>query len=292
MSRKAVDEKSLSDKLRELHDQWEPHDPDGLPKRLPVSRIELRPDVYQARGNRSGLKQGDVNEEKVQKMRELLNANPETDMTPILVLHLPKAKTRKFILLDGHHRHRAYTGVDRSEIPVEYVRVNPTQALQAANDENTRIREPLTDEGKSQHGWRLLREGLVDLETGKSVTHDWICRTAGVSISWVKKASMKLKEIRESGKDVPEDWFDAIGWGRDEDGERDKTVLRWAEDLRKGFPKMSKLGNPELFARALIRAWPEMIAEIMQHLAEREDLAEIVLIVAEEEGVSPIESGG
>lgn len=267
MIQKVADERSLSDRLRELHEQWEPHDPKELPKRLSLNRVTLRPDVYQARGTRTNSKHGDVNEEKVAEMRELLSNNPQMDMTPIRVLYLPRATpTKRYVLLDGHHRHRAYVGTARPDIPVEYVRANPTQALQAANDENTHIREPLTEEGKSQHGWRLLREDLVDLETGKPVTHQWICKTAGVSISWTKKASAKLNEIRASGKDVPESWFDAIGWGRDEEQERDKTVLRWAKDLRKGFPKMNKLGNAELFARALCAAWPEMIYDIAQHL--------------------------
>jgi len=59
--------------------------------------------------------------------------------------------------------------------------------------------------------------------------------------------------------------------------------MRWSEDLRKGFPKMTKLGNPELFARALRRAWPEKIAEIMKHLAEREDLGGVLEEAAREE---------
>lgn len=284
MIKRAVDENSLSDKLKELHEQWEPHDPEKLPKRLPVGGITLRPDVYQARGTRSRIPHGDVNEQKVNEMRELLRAKPEMDMTPVLVLHLPKAKgKKKFVLLDGHHRHRAYTGVSRSDIPVEYVRVNPTQAIQAANDDNTHIREPLSEEGKSQHGWRLLREGLVDHETGKPVTLQWISKTSGVSKSWVKKASMKLKEIRESGKEVPEDWFKAIGWERDDDGMRDETVERWAVDLRTGFPSMTTLGNPELFAKALCLAWPEKIEEIVLHLARMDGLRETYRETMEEE---------
>jgi hypothetical protein len=275
---KIADERSLSDKLKELHDQWEPHDPEKLPKRLSVNRVTLRPDVYQARGTQTRNKHGDVNEQKVAEMREHLSSNPEMDMTPILLLHLPKAKgTKKFVLLDGHHRHRAYIGVSRADIPVEYVRVNPTQALQAANDDNTHIREPLTDEGKSQHGWRLLREQLVDLETGKPVTLQWIGKTSGRSPSWVKKASMLLSAIRKSGKEVPEDWYKAMGWDRgDGDEFRDKMVERWASELRKGFPSMANTGNPELFARALCEAWPKRILEIARHLAEMDVIGDMV----------------
>jgi hypothetical protein len=284
MTKRAVDESSLSDKLKELHDLWAPHDPEKLPKRLPVGGITLRPDVYQARGTRSRTQHGDVNEQKVDEMRDLLKANPGMEMTPVLVLHLPKAKgKKKYVLLDGHHRHRAYVGVSRSDIPIEYVTVNPTQALQAANEQNTHIREPLSEEGKSQHGWRLLREGLIDHETGKPVTLEWICKTSGVSTSWVKKASALLGKIRKSGKEVPEDWFKAIGWGRDDDEMRDKTVERWAVDLRTGFPPMTKMGNSELFAKALCLAWPEKIEEIVHHLARMDGLRETYRETMEED---------
>lgn len=293
MIKPAGDETSLSDKLKELHDQWAPHNPEKLPKRLPVKSITLRPDVYQARGTRTRNKHGDVNEQKVAEMRELLNSNPEMDMTPILLLHLPKAKgAKKYVLLDGHHRHRAYVGVSRSDIPVEFVTANPTQALQAANDDNTHIREPLTEEGKAQHGWRLLREGLVDLETGKPVTLQWIGKTSGMSPSWVKKASMILGAIRRSGKEVPENWYKAIGWDRgDGDEFRDEIVERWANDLRTGFPNMSTEGFPELFAKALYEAWPERIFDIARHLAEETPIGEML---REEygDGVEEIELSG
>lgn len=277
MAKRAADNRSLSDKLRELHDLWEPRDPEKLPKRLPVKKIKLRPDVYQARGTSRNPTYGDINPAKVDEMRGLLTGNPEMDMKPVLVLHLPKAKpSQRFVLLDGHHRHMAYVGTMREDIPVEYVTVNPTQALQAANDENNHIREPLTQEGKTQHAWRLLREGLVDHETGKPVTHKWIAKTAGVSHQQVKVASAVLGKIRKSGKEVPEDWFRAIGFERDDDEMRNETVERWARDLRKGFPKMTTLGNPELFAMALCEAWPEKIKEIAHHLFQFDEIRHTV----------------
>lgn len=283
MVKRSAHEASLSDKLRELHDFWEPHDPEHLPKRLPVKRIKLRADIYQARGTRTNQGHGDVNEQKVEEMRELLRTNPEMDMTPVLVLHLPKARgSQKYVLLDGHHRHRAYVGVSREDMPVEYVNVNPTQALQAANDQNTHIREPLSDEGKSQHAWRLLREGLVDHETCRPVTHQWIAKTAGVSIQQVKKASAVLGKIRKSGKEVPENWFKAIGWDRDDDEMRDEQVERYAKELRARFPNMARLGFPELFAKALIAAWPERIFEITSHLMEQGAIRDMIIEEHEE----------
>ena len=292
MVKRAADRKSLSLKLWELHEQWEPHDPETLPKRLPVKKINLRPDVYQARGTSRNPAYGDINPAKVDEMRELLNGNPTMDMKPVLVLHLPKAKpSKRFVLLDGHHRHMAYVGVSREDIPVEYVTVNPTQALQAANDENSHIREPLTPEGKTQHAWRLLREELVDHQTGKRVTLQWIAKTAGVSLGQAKFASAKLKEIRESGGVSPESWFDAIGWGRDDEAMRDKQVERYAKELRKHF-RMDKIGFPELFAKALCAAWPERIFEIFDHLLEQDnmrDKLEEYIEYMEEEGPEPEE---
>ncbi|WP_159462665.1 hypothetical protein, partial [Caballeronia glebae] len=115
------------------------------------------------------------------------------------------------------------------------------------------------------------REGLVDHETGKRVTLQWIAKTAGVSLGQAKFASAKLKEIRERGGEPPENWFDAIGWDRDDEAMRDKQVERYAGELRSKFP-MDKIGFPELFAKSLCVAWPERIFEVFHHLLEQDNM--------------------
>ena len=250
----------MKEQLEALTKEWKanPIDVAKLPAKVPVEALKTLPDLYQPRAD---VDHNGVTDSRHADKLALHLRDPEADLDPITVLHV----NGQNIVIDGHHRLKAYKKIKTKNVPVRYYPKSPVEALVEAGRDNVKDRLQMSPAEKSQRAWDLVRSG-VEL-TGKQIQ-----QASGRSKRTVAHMRQKLKEYQRGGKDVPESWAEA--WRGDEergDWERENVaaqVAEWAERLRLTFPPLDSNGAAYMFARAIAECWPKRADDIARALVE------------------------
>lgn len=113
--------------------------------RLPLSKLKTEPDTFQFR-------EFETVEDHVRSLTEAIRAGNELD--PMTVW---KRGEGDYVVVDGHHRHAAYTAAGYAKaIPVVVHEGSETDAVLLALNENTKTKLPMTKTERDNAAWRLI----------------------------------------------------------------------------------------------------------------------------------------
>ena len=109
-----------------------------------------------------------------------------------------------FVVVDGHHRHAAYTSLKyQKRIPVVVHDCSEAEAILLALDENTKTKLPMTKTERDNAAWRLVcsEYGLSKAQTVKAT---------GVSDGTVAKMRRIRKKLDDEDIVLPDTWWLAM----------------------------------------------------------------------------------
>lgn len=234
--------------------------PSPLPTSLPLSAINMLPELFQPRG-----KDG-IDERHVQELKRSVKV--QGALEPVLVAWFgPDA-----YLIDGHHRIAAYQQAEfAAEIPITSFEGTVREAVLEAGRANTRAKLPMDTRGRQDFAWRLVVMG------GYSKTE--IRLGASVSDGQVGVMRRTAKELGAAAIDCGTWWQAqqaAKGISRepltDDEVEAflEQQASEYADRMWKAFSK--KLAtNPELAARAFNIYFGRRLPELVRALGDYVD---------------------
>ena len=208
------------------------------PAMLPINKIAIREDVFQARLD--VLSERHLSELE----RALKNA---TQLDPIVVVPI----TDHFVLIDGHHRFEAYTRAGRHEIPVTYFDGTIKQAVLESAVLNSLAKLPMTSEQRQNCAWKFVRAGIFS----KAET----ARAASVGTSQVAIMRKAKAALGDDADDYDVWWqarraYEALQKGAEypefTESDLEERAQRIADDIVKAISQ-SPANNSEIMARAL-----------------------------------------
>ncbi|WP_460273933.1 hypothetical protein [Celeribacter sp. ULVN23_4] len=234
-----------------------PLPPPKVPRSLPLDALHVEPAVFQPR--EIGLDQ-----ERVKEISEGLNGGALDERVHIWW------SGKRWIVIDGHHRHAAYmllreTSGETLKVPVEaHPQFSLGEAMGAAAKINSRDRVRITREEKGNNAWRLvcLGEGSIAEQA------EW-SGASKAQISIMRKTFESLRERRIKAPTMIDrgwDWSRQIAKG---DSPREFT-----EEVQEGMAQdwAKKIGNalggkatecPGVLARALQIISPTLPARLL-----------------------------
>lgn len=248
--------------LEELQTLWEAQQGQKqpkLPSRLPLDSLEIIPELYQSRTGYED-KHGTANTQHVARLLAALKASHRAELDPIKVLRVGDRN----IVVDGHHRLKAYGSTRRQSIPVEFIPESPTNALLVAGAENKKISLPLRSWERSERAWALVQLGPECYSK-----HD-IWKGTGASESTIASMRKKLRELQEAGEEIPDTWREA-NTNKNRDPEwLEKMIQEWSERITKHFGAPTQFNNGKLgiLSDALINWSPRLAQQIALHVVE------------------------
>lgn len=275
-----INKKTLED-LQALWESQPGQEPPDLPSTLPLDSLEILPELYQSRTDYED-EHGIANRQHVAQLVAALRASRKAELDPIKVL---RVGTRN-ILVDGHHRLKAYRDAKRQGIPVEWASGSPKDALLAAGAENRKISLPLTSLERSARAWTLVTLG-ADFYSKRQI-HEG----TGASESTIASMRKRLRELQDADEEIPDTWQEAKGKKKADPDWVEKMVQDWAERLTKTFgapAQFTNNGKLGILGEALIKWSPRLAEQLALNLVEdlglqdeaeeidrirREDLAE------------------
>jgi len=235
--------------------------PSPLPSRLPLSEINLLPELFQPRGANG------IVERHVQELKRSIKNQGELE--PVVVTWFgPNA-----YLIDGHHRIAAYEQA-RHTAPIPVIAFEGTvkEAVLEAGKANSRAKLPMDTQGRQNFGWRLVMMGGYSKKE--------IRTASGISDG-------QVANMRRTAKLLGEEAYQYATWWRAQqaakgmtseplsDDETEARLEALANDYADRMAKMfsTKLAqNPELAARAFAvyfgRKLPSLIHALRDHAAD------------------------
>jgi ParB-like chromosome segregation protein Spo0J len=244
-------------------------------RRLPLSSVKVDLDAFQVRG-------GDFDDAHVAKLSRTLDS--VDDLTPILVL---PCKDR-FIVIDGHHRRKAYQLSKRSSIPAVLFAGTVREAALEAVKLNTQATLQMDNRQRGDCAWRLVLLGHF--------SKPQIVSASGVSAG-------QVAIMRRTAAKLGAEAFGIAQWGRArwlaaergeplDDDEREDWKKRQAQDWADRLPKVfgSKLTeNPEVAAMAFAIHFGRKRWELALFTREQLNETELDQLHAEENPEDDIE---
>lgn len=235
-----------------LKEQWKNGklQPKDLPQVLVASSIKVREEVFQHR--RPDRFASD------RHVRELTDVAKVRDLDRLTVWWDGK----KWTVIDGHHRLRAYIRAGKSDhaVPVEVFQGTPEEALGRAAEANTKDKLQMSSSEKSNAAWRL-----VVMTEGRSKAQQ--AQDAGVSERLVAHMRKTKAILMREPERVLEDlammsWQEArrtaagetLAWTPEEEEAR---IEKMTKALRKALGATADR-QPEIFRAALERFSPQL----------------------------------
>jgi hypothetical protein len=233
------------------------------PTALPIDAIEPLTAVFQVRG-------GEIDERHVSTLLAVLKAGRELD--PVMVWRCG----RHTLLIDGHHRLEAYalqrSGTSTAEVPVQWLRGTPADAVKAAAEANAKPKLQMTHPQRANLAWRLTAAGgFTKAETAA---------VAGVSTGLVATMRRVNKALGEDAE-LYITWWEAQkafkGTGQqlsheDMQAKLDLMAQTWADRMSRAFSS-ALARNPEVAAKALAihlgRKAQDVAGLLLEELGER-----------------------
>jgi hypothetical protein len=233
------------------------HDPARPERILPADLLHLEA-LFQARGA------GGIDDRHVDKL--LYTLSEGGDLTPISVWRCGSST----ILLDGHHRTKAYKVSGRRAgktvtIPVTWIEGTPKEALAHATSSHRDIRLPLTHTQRSDHAWMLVCLGIYSKADEVKMT--------GLPRSTIGNMRKARKALMKAGEDFPSRWASALslvnGWVPREDMDwediREQKAKEYADRIEKAVgPQFFK--STEIIAATIEKLCPGRIPELIKLL--------------------------
>ncbi len=211
-----------------------------------ISQLQARESEFQPRG--SGLA-----ENHVAALVDALERGGVLDR--MAVWEDPDSGT--LIVADGHHRLAAYrrkrwTG----PVPVEVFKCDMVTARLIPIRDNAKDRLPLSREDKGNWAWRLVvAGGLTKADTAAA------CGVSERSVAYMRRT---LKQLGETGADVPQSWAEAQAMLRGDD------PAEWNDDARDEWRRAMIDDADRQFGASLshlCQRSPEAAAELLQRCA-------------------------
>lgn len=222
-----------------------PEDPDLLP----LDSIRLIPQIFQHREDHQWSSEDHVRT-LVKGMRNSTKAANKKPLEPIMVFWAGDA----WVLIDGHHRYKAYKAIGYTDpVPATVFRGSLDAAIGQALKGNSKDKLPMSKSEKTNAAWRLV------ISTGLSLSQ--LVEASTISkptIVLMKKAMRHLRQVDPSVN------LDELTWqeahrkfqGKDEPTFepnfewRDKRVAVVAQTLSDAFGGQFKR-QPEVFWEAV-----------------------------------------
>lgn len=234
--------------------------PKDLPTGLTVTSIKVRDEVFQHRRIDDSTSNRHI--------RELAEAAKSRDLDPVRVWWDGK----KWTLIDGHHRIKAYIRAGKGQhlVPVEVFEGTAEEALGYAAGANSKAKLPMSSSEKSSAAWHLvvLAEGLSKAKQAAE---------AGVSERLVAMMRKTKATLLNSPKHSLETlaamtWHEArrdfIGdtseWTPEEE---EKRVEKMTLALRKALGPTADR-QPDIFRQALERYSPQLAQALEEDYVE------------------------
>ncbi|SAL24254.1 ParB-like nuclease domain protein [Caballeronia terrestris] len=268
--------------LKELETKWSKHDTEELPRRLPLDKLKLLPEVFQPRfeahtdtpPSKRDRKDGIVHKHHVTELSVFLKRDLKNELDPITVLKVG----RMYYLMDGHHRLAAYRLVGRQEIPVTWFPEGPALAVIEAGRINFKIVAQSDTATKTQRAWDMV---IDDYGWSRSqiVTATTVVEK---TVNTMRVAKRKLEEL---GEPLPKSWPAArmiLRPERDSDTDEhsglpkhvEKDVAEWTRRLKDQIPVLNNSGKADMLALALMRFSPKRCRDVALRLVWELDLYE------------------
>lgn len=165
-------------------------------KRVSVTDIEMRPEVFQFR-------HVEVDERHVDALAGVLKGGNALD--PLTLWKDPTSQ--RLVVVDGHHRVAAYKQAGwQKKVPVVVHSCSLEEARLLALQENGKTRLPLTNEERMDAAWSLV---CLDRPSYSKRT---IVENTGVSDGTVAKMRRTHKELLGPERDgsLPDHWWQAL----------------------------------------------------------------------------------
>jgi hypothetical protein len=221
------------------------------PEKLPPQKVKIEQKVFQQRTLEGSMKL--KSEDHIKGLVEAIRCSPAHEIEPILIWW----SGLRWIVVDGHHRLRAYKQVRADPkrpihevcVPVEVFEGDFYAALGQSGEGNTKDKLPIPKEGKSDMAWRYTCLGF-DVKPPWTKAHiakisgrgpDTITNTRRVRRNLIAKIEAgEITDVTVAGL-MELSWEDArrleIGEGlRSWDEERlDKAAAAGAHKLRQAF---------------------------------------------------------
>lgn len=254
--------KNPVDSFDALKAQWSngKQPPKELPQALVVSAIKVREEVFQHR--RPDRFASD------RHIRELADVAKVRDLDRLTVWWDGK----KWTVIDGHHRIKAYIRAGRRghSVPVEVFEGTPEEALGRAAEANTKDKLQMSSSEKSNAAWRL-----VVMSEGRSKAQQ--AQDASVSerlVALMRKTKATLmRDPERSLEDLAEmSWQDArrtaagesLDWTPEDEEAR---VEKMTTALRKALGATADR-QPDIFRQALERFSPRLAQALEESYVE------------------------
>jgi ParB-like chromosome segregation protein Spo0J len=222
--------------------------------KLPLDEIEVVEAVFQPRAGFSKEHAGQL----TKALREM------GELDPILVIQLGERP----VVIDGHHRLKAYRMAGRTAIPAVYFAGTLLEAVERAGAENTKTRLPMSPQERQDYAWRLTTMMGAELSIAR------VGRAAGVSESQVSNMRKAMRILGPRAAQFPA-WWQARQAADGGPVEMDETQRKawidakaesYADRLYREFG--TKLtSNREIAALALSLHFREKLSDLVDELA-------------------------
>ncbi|PLK70909.1 hypothetical protein C0V73_09785 [Rhizobium sp. TH135] len=216
--------------------------------------------LFQARGA------GEIDNRHVESLHYTLTTGD--DLRPISVWRCGGS----IILLDGHHRVKAYKLYRRRTgkpvtIPVSWFEGTPQDALAFATGSHLDIKLPLTSAQRSNHAWMLVCLGIYSKQQESKLT--------GLPTSTIGNMRKVRKELLKADQTLPSAWNAALSlakgrtWKMDLDWEDvvEQKAKEYADRIQRAVgPQFFK--NTEIMAATIEKLCPGRVEDIIRLLSE------------------------
>lgn len=223
--------------------------------RLPLSQLTTEPDTFQFR-------EFETVEDHVRSLTDAIKAGHVLD--PMTVW---KRGDADHVVVDGHHRHAAYTAAGYAKaIPVVVHECNETDAVLLALNENTKTKLPMSKTERDNAAWRLV---CSDHKLSRAQT----VKATGVSDGTVAKMRRARKALDEQEVELPDTWLMAMK------ALKGIEQQEWDEDMQEQvIEAMAKALDDEIgdvLGRMGSRQW-EAVARVLERRLSKQVLAYVV----------------
>jgi hypothetical protein len=259
------------------------------PRKLQLEHVNVEALVFQQRGKDRTIFSS--SQRHIDNLADFLKANPKAELDPLTVWW----SGARWIVIDGHHRLKAYRQVKSDvtarrvvkALQVEAFNGTLNAAILRSAEGNTKDKLPMTFEEKADCAWRMVCLPSADRRS-EVFTKSQIAKSGGVSertVASMRKVRREMAAKIDAGEfqgvtddflhSTPAPELGTLSWGRvqamnagdTENGGAggewlDAEVQRWAERLARAFGK-KPVDQPGLMARALLALSPVMVKTML-----------------------------
>lgn len=165
------------------------------------------------------------------------------------------------VVLEGHHRFEAYKRSGKVQaLPVVVHRCSFDDAQLLALRDNTKVRQPMTNDEKMDAAWRLTAKDMQKDEGEYTYTRRQLVEATGVSRATLTKMRNVMQTLKRMDEDAPASWGAAQMLARGVDAE-------WTEEDREAWDDTHRAKLKEAIAphmAYLLRKRPNLIIEAVE----------------------------